>query len=57
MKWQGGRGGRAVRLFKSGRRRLSPRFHLFVFDVNQRKKGTGYIQDILTWLQEWEDSP
>ena len=54
MRWQGGR---FLVLFKSGRRRLSPRFHLFVFDVKQRNKGTGCIQDILTWLQGWTDSP
>ena len=26
----------------------SPRFHLFVFDVNQRNEVAGYVQDILS---------
>ena len=32
MKWQGGT---FLVLFKSGGRRVSPRFHLFVYDVDQ----------------------
>ena len=43
VRWQGGKGGRIVRwhgerflvLFEGGGRRVSPRFHLFVSDVNQ----------------------
>ena len=43
VRWQGGKGGRVVRwkggrflvLFKGGGCRVSPRFHLFVSDVNQ----------------------
>ena len=39
MKWQGGR---VLVLFKSGRHMVSPRFHLFVSDVDQqRNKGAG----------------
>ena len=42
-KWQGGKGGRVMRrqsgrypvLFEDGGRRVSPRFHFFVSDVNQ----------------------
>ena len=45
MRWQGGEGGRVVRLegggfqgfFKGGECRVTPRFHLFVSDVNQEK--------------------
>ena len=41
-KWQGGKGGRVMRwqsgsypvLFEDGGRRVSPRFHFFVSDVN-----------------------
>ena len=43
-RWQGGKRGRLMKqeggkhllLFKGGRRWISPRFHLFVSDVNQR---------------------
>ena len=39
VKWQGGR---FLVLFKSGGLRASPRFHLFVSDVDQqRNKGAG----------------
>ena len=46
VKWQGGEGGRVVRsegggflvLYKGGGCWLSPRFHLFVSDVNQGKE-------------------
>ena len=49
MRLQGGKGGRVVRweggrllvLLKSGEYRGSPRFYLFVSDVNQRNKGDG----------------
>ena len=33
-----GQGGRFLVLFKSGGRRVSPRFHLFIFDVDQRSE-------------------
>ena len=45
--WKGGRmvkwqGGRFLVLFKSGGHRVSPRFHLFVSGVDQRRnKGAG----------------
>ena len=38
-------------LFKGGGRRVSPRFHLFVADVNQGKEGAGWVQDFLAWPQ------
>ena len=49
MRWQGGKGGRVVRweggrflvLFKGGEHRVSPRFYLFVSDVNQGNEGDG----------------
>ena len=52
VSWQGGEGGRLLRrqggmflvLFKSGGRRVTPRFHLFISDVNQRNGGAGWIQ-------------
>ena len=44
MRWQGEKGGRVVKwkggrllvLFKSGGHMVSPRFHLFVSDVDQQ---------------------
>ena len=59
VRWQGGKGGRVVRwqggrflvLFEGGGRRVSPRFHLFVSDVNQRNQGAGCVQDIFAWPQ------
>ena len=47
VRWQGGKGGRMLRqkggrylvLFKSGGHKMSPRFHIFVSDVNQGMKG------------------
>ena len=46
MRWQGGKGGRVVTweggrflvLSKGGEHRVSPKFYLFVCDVNQRNK-------------------
>ena len=39
VKWQGGR---FLVLFKSGRHRVSPRFHLFVSEVDQQlNEGAG----------------
>ena len=65
VRWQGGKGerlmgwqgGRFLVLFKCGGGRVSPGFHLFVSDVNQRNEGAGYVQDFLVWLQGWKDSP
>ena len=34
-------------LFKDGRCRVSPRFNLFVSDVNQRMKDVAWVQDFL----------
>ena len=50
-------GGRFAVLFKCGRRRVRPRFHLFVSDANQQNERAWCVQDILAWLQEWKDSP
>ena len=36
-------------LFKDEGCRVSPRFHLFVSDVNQGNKETGLVQDFLAW--------
>ena len=63
--WQGEKCGRVVRwqagtflvLFKGGRRRVSPGFHLFVFDVNQQNEGAGWVQDILARPQGWKNCP
>ena len=65
MRWQGGKGGRMVRqkgrrylvLFKDGGHEMSPRFHLFVSNVNQGNKGVGWVQDFLAWPQGWKYSP
>ena len=36
---------------------MSPRFHLFVSDVDQQQnKGAGWVQDYLVWPQGWKDS-
>ena len=63
VRWQTRKGGRMVRqkdgrylvLFKGGGHKMSPRFHLLVFDVNQGNKGVGWVQDFLVWLQGWKD--
>ena len=65
MRWEGGegrrmdrqKGGRYSILFKSGGHKMSPRFHLFVSDVNQGNRGVGRVQDFLAWPQRWKDSP
>ena len=44
-------------LFKGGERRVSARFYLFVFDVNQQSKGAGCVQDFLAWPQRSTGSP
>ena len=41
------KGGRFLVLFKGGDCRVSPRFHLFVSDVNQGNGGAGWVQDFL----------
>ena len=59
MRWQGGEGGRVVRLegggflvmSKGGECRVTPRFHSFVSDINQGKEKAGWIQDLLVWPQ------
>ena len=56
VRWQSWKGGRMVRwkgerylvLFKGEGHKMSPRFHLFVSDVNQ---GVGWVHDFLAWLQ------
>ena len=65
VRWQGGKGesvvrqegGRYLVLCKGGGHRMSPRFYLFVSDVNQENKGAGWVQDFLAWLQRWKDTP
>ena len=65
MRWQGGKDGRIVKqkgerylvLFKGGGLNMSPRFNLFVSDVNQENKGVGWAQDFLVWPHGWKDSP
>ena len=65
MRWKVGKGGKVVRwegggflvLFKGGGCRVTPRFHLFVSDINQGKEWAGWIQDFPEWLQGWKDSP
>ena len=44
-------------MFKGGKCRVTPKFHLFISDVNQGKGKASWIQDFLVWLQEWKDSP
>ena len=39
--------GRCLVLFKGGGHRMSPRFHLFVSDVNQGNKGVRWVQGFL----------
>ena len=51
------KGGRYLVLFKSGGHKMSPKFHLFVSDVNQGNEGVGWVQDFLAWPQGWKDSP
>ena len=44
-------------LFKDGGRRVSQRYHLFISDVNQGIKDTGWVQDFLAWPQRWKYPP
>ena len=65
VRWQGGKGGRMVRqkggryvvLFKSGGHKMSPKFHLFVSDIDQGNEEVRGVQDFLAWSQGWKDSP
>ena len=64
VRWQVGKGERMVRqkvgmymvLFRGARHKMSPRFHLFISDVNQGNEGVGWVQDFLAWPPEWKDS-
>ena len=55
VRWQGGKGGRVVKwqgqrflvLSKGGCCKVSPRFHLFVSDVDQRSEGAEWVQEYL----------
>ena len=51
------KGGRYLVLFKDGGHKTSPKFHLFISDVNQGIEVVGWVQDFLAWLQGWKDSP
>ena len=44
-------------IFKGGGRRVAPRFHVFVSDVDQRNEGAGWVQDYLAWPERWKNSP
>ena len=48
-RWESGEVGRwgVPGLFKGGECRVTPRFHLFISDVNQGKEKAGWIQDFL----------
>ena len=50
-------GERFLVLFKGRGRGVSPRFHLFISDVNQQKEGAGWVLDFLAWSQGWKSSP
>ena len=55
VRWQGGKcreevrsqSGRLMFLFNSGGHRVSPRFHLFVSDVNQKTKEQDMLKTFL----------
>ena len=49
--------GRLLVIIKGWERRMAPKFHLFVSDVDQRNKGAGWVQDYLAWPERWKDSP
>ena len=57
MRWQGGKGGKYLVLFKGGGYKMSPRLHIFVSDVSLGNEGLGWVQDFLAWPQGWKDSP
>ena len=48
MRWEGEK---FLVLIKCGERRVSPRFHLFVSDVNQGNERAEWVQDFLAWPQ------
>ena len=52
-RWENGEaeGGRYLVLFKGRGHKMSPRFHVFVSDVNQGNDGMEWAQDFLVWLQ------
>ena len=50
-------GGRFLVLFKGRGRGVSPRFHIFVSDVNQQKERSGWVLVFLAWSQGWKNSP
>ena len=50
-------GGRFLVLFKGRGHGVSPRFHIFVSDVNQQKEGAGWVLDFLAWSQDCKNSP
>ena len=43
-------------IFNSARRKVGPRFHLFISHVDQLNKGAGCVQDYLAWPGRWKDS-
>ena len=55
MRWQVEKGGRVVKwqggrflvVFKGGGHRVTPRFHLFVSDVDQKNDCVGWVKDDL----------
>ena len=43
-------GGKCLDLFKDGRHKMGPKFHIFVSDVNQGNEEVRWVQDFLAWL-------
>ena len=64
VRWKSGECGRMMRqkagrylvLLKDGGHKMSPKFHLYVSDVNQGNEGVGWVQYFLAWPQERNDS-
>ena len=60
VKWQGEKGRRVVWreswrylvLFEGGGHRMSPRFHIFISDVNQGNEGVRWVQDFLVYPKD-----
>ena len=50
--WWGGKGGRFLVLFKIGGLRMSSKFHLFVYDVNQGNERERLAKDFITWCRD-----
>ena len=48
-RWGRWKSGEFLVLFKGGRCRVTPRFHLMVSDFNQGKEKAGWIHDFLEW--------